>query len=133
MSFHAPEAELSLTEEKTYKIGEVAQMLHLKAHVLRFWETVFPQIDPIRTDTGQKHKGQRLYTASQVALLRRIQQLLHEQGMTIEGAKRVLDGNPAPYEDDPERPPQARDPEFVGMVTKELLAIQKLLEFAGPK
>lgn len=121
-----------MTDEKTYKIGEVAQMLHLKAHVLRFWETVFPQIDPIRTDNGQKHKGQRLYTMSQVALLRRIQQLLHEQGMTIEGAKRVLDGSPVLY-DDPECMTPARDSEFVNMVTKELLAIQKLLELAGPK
>lgn len=82
--------------EKTYRIGEAADMLHLKSYVLRFWETEFPQLAPLRTD-----KGQRLYTDQHIALLRRIKQLLHEQGMTIEGARRVLaaaslpDGSPA--------------------------------------
>lgn len=71
--------------EKTYRIGEAADLLHLKSYVLRFWETEFPQLAPLRTD-----KGQRLYTDSHIALLRRIRQLLHEQGMTIEGARRVL-------------------------------------------
>lgn len=71
--------------EKTYRIGEAADMLHLKSYVLRFWETEFPQLAPLRTD-----KGQRLYTDHHIALLHRIRQLLHEQGMTIEGARRVL-------------------------------------------
>lgn len=71
--------------EKTYRIGEAADMLHLKGYVLRFWETEFPQLVPLRTD-----KGQRLYTDAHIALLHRIRQLLHEQGMTIEGARRVL-------------------------------------------
>lgn len=71
--------------EKTYRIGEAADMLHLKSYVLRFWETEFPQLAPLRTD-----KGQRLYTDAHIALLHRIRQLLHEQGMTIEGARRVL-------------------------------------------
>lgn len=84
--------------EKTYRIGEAADMLHLKSYVLRFWETEFPQLAPLRTD-----KGQRLYTDQHIALLRRIKQLLHEQGMTIEGARRVLaaaslpDGSPAAH------------------------------------
>lgn len=71
--------------EKTYRIGEAADMLRLKSYVLRFWETEFPQLAPLRTD-----KGQRLYTDYHIALLHRIRQLLHEQGMTIEGARRVL-------------------------------------------
>ena len=76
------------TSGKTYRIGEAAELLHLKTHVLRFWETEFSQLAPIRTD-----KGQRLYTEEHLSLLRRIQQLLHEQGMTIEGARRVLEGS----------------------------------------
>lgn len=71
--------------EKTYRIGEAADMLRLKSYVLRFWETEFPQLAPLRTD-----KGQRLYTDYHIALLHRIRHLLHEQGMTIEGARRVL-------------------------------------------
>lgn len=71
--------------EKTYRIGEAADILELKTYVLRFWETEFPQLAPLRTE-----KGQRLYTERDLRLLRRIRQLLHEQGMTIEGARRVL-------------------------------------------
>ncbi len=72
--------------EKTYRIGEVAENLQLKSYVLRFWETEFPQLEPLRTD-----KGQRLYTEANVELLKRIKALLHEQGMTIEGARRILE------------------------------------------
>ena len=72
--------------DNTHRIGEVADMLGLKSYVLRFWESEFPQLDPLRTE-----KGQRLYTTAHVTLLRRIQTLLHEEGMTIEGARRVLE------------------------------------------
>jgi DNA-binding transcriptional MerR regulator len=71
---------------KTYRIGEAAEFLKLKSYVLRFWESEFPQLVPLRTE-----KGQRLYTEEHVALLRRIQTLLHGQGMTIEGARRILE------------------------------------------
>ena len=71
---------------KTYRIGEAAAILKLKSYVLRFWESEFPQLAPLRTE-----KGQRLYTEDHVALLRRIQTLLHEKGMTIEGARRILE------------------------------------------
>lgn len=71
--------------EKTYRIGEAAAKLNLKTYVLRFWEMEFPQIAPIRTE-----KGQRLYREADVAVLRRIRYLLHERGLTIEGARRLL-------------------------------------------
>lgn len=72
-------------DEKTYRIGEAAEMLQLKSYVLRFWQTEFAQLTPLRTD-----KGQRIYTETHIELLRRIKYLLHEQGMTIEGARRAL-------------------------------------------
>lgn len=53
--------------------------------MLRFWESEFPQLEPIRTSTGQ-----RLYTDRHIQLLRRIKFLLHEEKMTIEGARRRL-------------------------------------------
>jgi DNA-binding transcriptional MerR regulator len=68
-----------------YKIGEAAALLNLKTYVLRFWETEFPQIVPLRTD-----KGQRLYTEENLALLERIRFLLHERCLTIEGARKIL-------------------------------------------
>ena len=73
-------------KDATYRIGEAAEILKLKSYVLRFWESEFPQLVPLRTE-----KGQRLYTKEHVALLRRIQTLLHEKGMTIEGARRILE------------------------------------------
>lgn len=69
----------------TYKIGEAAALLNLKTYVLRFWETEFPDVIPLRTG-----KGQRLYTVEHLALLERIRYLLHERGLTIGGARKIL-------------------------------------------
>ena len=76
---------------RMYRIGEAARALDLQTSVLRFWEGEFPELQPVRTP-----KGQRLYTEHDMEVLRRIRSLLHEQGMTIEGARRVLAGGAAP-------------------------------------
>lgn len=73
--------------ERTYRIGEAARLLDLESYVLRYWETEFTQLRP-----GRTLKGQRVYSEADLALLRRIRDLLHERGMTIEGARRVLAG-----------------------------------------
>lgn len=73
--------------KKLYRIGDAAKLLNLKPYVLRYWETEFPKLRPIRSG-----KGQRRYTEEDMALLIRIRYLLHEQGMTIEGARKLLDG-----------------------------------------
>jgi len=70
---------------KTYKIGQIAALLGLKPFVLRFWETEFPMLQPVRTP-----KGQRVYTEEHLRLLRNIQRLMHQEGMTLEGARRKL-------------------------------------------
>ena len=110
------------TPDNTYRIGEVAELLDLKTHVLRFWETEFPQLAPLRTG-----KGQRLYTEENVALLRRIRQLMHEQGMTIEGARRVLAGSAVVDESLPERVAAVPDPDFMRMLQRELTSLRRLL------
>jgi len=74
-------------EQKTYKIGEAARLCGVKPFVLRFWESEFPELAPIRTP-----KGQRLYTDEHVRLVGRIKTLLHEEGLTIEGARKKLGG-----------------------------------------
>ena len=73
--------------QKTYKIGEVAEITGLKPFVLRFWETEFPQLVPVRTK-----KGQRLYTDEHLTLLSTIKTLLYEEKLTIDGARRRLAG-----------------------------------------
>ncbi|MDE5832847.1 MAG: MerR family transcriptional regulator, partial [Desulfovibrio sp.] len=70
-----------------YKIGEIAESLNVNSSVLRFWETKFPQIVPERS-----RKGQRVYTEEQFSLLKRVRDLLYDKGMTIEGAKKALEG-----------------------------------------
>jgi DNA-binding transcriptional MerR regulator len=70
---------------EAYKIGDAAALLNLKTYVLRFWETEFPEIAPLRTDSGR-----RLYSEADLALLERIRFLLHERGLTIGGARKVL-------------------------------------------
>jgi len=66
-------------------ISEVADLLEVPAHVLRFWETRFSQIQPVK-----RGGGRRYYRPEDIALLRGIQDLLHVQGMTIKGVQKVL-------------------------------------------
>ena len=77
---------MSKDTERTYKIGHVADLLGVEPYVLRFWETEFDQLKPIRTP-----KGQRLYTDEHISLIRRIKHLLYQQGMTIAGARNKLE------------------------------------------
>jgi len=69
-----------------YRIREVAKLLDIPNHTLRFWENEFPMFKPDRTD-----KGQRRYTQEQVMMAMRIKELLHDKGLKIEAAVKVLD------------------------------------------
>ena len=66
-------------------ISEVADHLETPAHVLRFWESRFPQIRPVK-----RAGGRRYYRPSDVALLTGIKRLLHEEGLTIRGVQKIL-------------------------------------------
>ncbi|MBM3516236.1 MAG: MerR family transcriptional regulator [Alphaproteobacteria bacterium] len=66
-------------------ISETADELHIPQHVLRFWEARFPQVRPIK-----KSGGRRYYRPEDVALLRRIADLLYTQGYTVKGVQRLL-------------------------------------------
>ena len=68
-------------------IGEVAQVLGVKQHVLRYWEEQFPMLKPL-TRAG----GRRYYRPSDVALIAEIDRLLHHEGFTIRGARQALGG-----------------------------------------
>jgi DNA-binding transcriptional MerR regulator len=66
-------------------ISEVAELLETPAHVLRFWESRFPQIKPVK-----RAGGRRYYRPADMALLAGIRQLLHDEGMTIRGVQKIL-------------------------------------------
>ena len=63
----------------------MADDLHIPQHVLRFWETKFPQVKPLK-----RGGGRRYYRPDDIALLRRISDLLYTQGYTIKGVQRLL-------------------------------------------
>lgn len=68
-----------------FKIGEVCELVGVQAHVLRYWETEFPSLQP------QKNRaGQRTYRRRDVEMALRIRQLLYDEGFTIAGAKRKI-------------------------------------------
>jgi resuscitation-promoting factor RpfA len=66
-------------------ISEVADHLDTPAHVLRFWESRFPQIKPVK-----RAGGRRYYRPTDVALLEGIKRLLHDEGLTIRGVQKIL-------------------------------------------
>lgn len=66
-------------------IGELATRIGVPTHVLRYWETRFPQLKPL-----QRSGRRRYYRAEDVALAERIHHLLHVQGFTVEGARKAL-------------------------------------------
>lgn len=69
-------------------IGEAASELGLKTHVLRFWETRFDNLKPMK-----RADGRRYYRPDDMELLRKLQNLLHVQGLTIRGAVKALNGD----------------------------------------
>ena len=70
-----------------FRIGEVAQLVGVDAHVLRYWESEF-KMKPHRSGSGQRH-----YRKTDLSRFYRIKHLLHEEGYTIAGARRVLSNN----------------------------------------
>jgi DNA-binding transcriptional MerR regulator len=70
-----------------YKIGEACKALGIQPYVLRYWETEFPALTP-----SKSRSGQRVYSEKELEIIRRIKELLYEEGYTIAGAKKKLEG-----------------------------------------
>src|ERR1700689_5655587 len=81
----ARSAEIIIPEKLYFRIGEVAELCRFPAYVLRFWETEFPQLKPVKGSTGQ-----RMYRHKDVENVLRIKKLLYEEGFTIAGARQHL-------------------------------------------
>ena len=77
--------DIMIPDKLYFRIGEVASLCRLPAYVLRFWESEFPQLKPVKSSTGQ-----RMYRKRDVESVLRIKQLLYEQGFTISGARQQL-------------------------------------------
>src|SRR3954451_18964965 len=78
-------AEIHIPDKLYFRIGEVSKLCKLPAYVLRFWETEFPQLKPVKSSTGQ-----RMYRQKDVESVVRIKTLLYDEGFTIAGARQQL-------------------------------------------
>ena len=118
-------------------ISEVSNDLEVPPHVLRFWETKFPQIKPLK-----RGGGRRYYRPEDVALLRQIRQLLYNDGYTIKGVQRLLKegalkntaqlGVATAIEPDKQKQPQnsttgSREKTALRSIVDELQSLRKLL------
>ena len=76
----------AIPAKRYFTIGEVSELCGVKPHVLRYWEQEFTQLRPVK-----RRGNRRYYQHHEVLLIRRIRELLYEQGFTINGARNRLD------------------------------------------
>ncbi|MEW6119549.1 MAG: MerR family transcriptional regulator [Pseudomonadota bacterium] len=110
--------------KRYFTIGEVSELCAVKAHVLRYWEQEFTQLRPVK-----RRGNRRYYQHHEVLLIRRIRELLYEEGFTISGARQRLEldaenPSPAPAKAAPKPAAPAFD---AAKVRAEIVAILKIL------
>jgi DNA-binding transcriptional MerR regulator len=118
----AGEALPSIPAKRYFTIGEVSELCGVKPHVLRYWEQEFTQLRPMK-----RRGNRRYYQHHEVLLVRRIRELLYEQGFTISGARNRLGESgaglrkrdPAP----PESLPALNGPEDLRLALHQVLAL----------
>jgi DNA-binding transcriptional MerR regulator len=120
----------AIPAKRYFTIGEVAELCAVKPYVLRYWEQEFTQLKPMK-----RRGNRRYYQHHEVLLIRRIRELLYEQGFTISGARNQLTDVPPPNGRETRATPMAEDslpvPEVVELSTielrSELIALRDLL------
>ncbi|MFL6674791.1 MAG: MerR family transcriptional regulator [Massilia sp.] len=117
--------------KRYFTIGEVSELCGVKPHVLRYWEQEFTQLKPVK-----RRGNRRYYQHHEVLLIRRIRELLYEQGFTISGARNKLDNRGSELAGFGELPMADEAPAQPGldpdMLRDELLSILDLLKH-GPR
>jgi DNA-binding transcriptional MerR regulator len=129
----APKARV---QKRLYsKIGEACKALDIQPYVLRYWETEFPALSP-----NKSRSGQRVYSEKEIGIIRRIKELLYEEGYTIAGAKKKLEaelasGSLGGAEEGEEDSP-AVDPESAGLLesvaSEDLASAESLTAVTAP-
>ena len=115
--------------KRYFTIGEVSELCGVKPHVLRYWEQEFTQLKPVK-----RRGNRRYYQHHEVLLIRRIRELLYEQGFTISGARNRLDGRGTVDEVEAAQPaPSAPEPGIAPeLLREELHAILAILKHGPP-
>ena len=124
-------AELPPIPAKRYfTIGEVSDLCGVKPHVLRYWEQEFTQLKPVK-----RRGNRRYYQHHEVLLIRRIRQLLYEEGFTISGARNRLDNSRGVELEEKSEPSASREvkvPQGMGVdvaaIKRELRAVLDQLQ-----
>jgi len=111
--------------KRYFTIGEVSELCGVKPHVLRYWEQEFTQLKPVK-----RRGNRRYYQHHEVLLIRRIRELLYEQGFTISGARNKLDSRILDARGDDDLPLDGVtiDPNAVLAIRNELIQILMLLK-----
>ena len=104
--------------KRYFTIGEVSELCGVKPHVLRYWEQEFTQLKPVK-----RRGNRRYYQHHEVLLIRRIRELLYDQGFTISGARNRLDELVA----EPTKTPRVSRPSNLGAVRREIESLLALL------
>lgn len=110
--------------KRYFTIGEVSDLCGVKPHVLRYWEQEFTQLKPVK-----RRGNRRYYQHHEVLLIRRIRELLYEQGFTISGARNKLDsrivGEPEETAMIPDSPLSEVDAASIRQKLSEILSLLK--------
>jgi DNA-binding transcriptional MerR regulator len=104
--------------KRYFTIGEVSELCGVKPHVLRYWEQEFTQLKPVK-----RRGNRRYYQHHEVLLIRRIRELLYDQGFTISGARNRLDELVA----EPTKSPRLAKTPSLALVRKEIESVLELL------
>lgn len=106
-------------------IGELATRIGVPTHVLRYWETRFPELKPL-----QRSGRRRYYRAEDVALAETIHDLLHVKGYTVEGARKALSDGDVGGAPVPASTPRVAAPSTAGVPVQALVALRERLAAA---
>ncbi|ABR89045.1 transcriptional regulator, MerR family [Janthinobacterium sp. Marseille] len=112
--------------KRYFTIGEVSELCGVKPHVLRYWEQEFTQLKPVK-----RRGNRRYYQHHEVLLIRRIRELLYEQGFTISGARNKLDSRILEANGDDDAVPDSGptvDADQLADIRNELVEILALLK-----
>ncbi len=128
-------SESAIPDKSLFRIGEVSRVTSTNPFVLRYWETEFPMLQPVKSP-----KGHRLYRREDIDTVFTIKRLLYDEGFTIAGARRHLreqppgadgtNGGAAAPESEPhceESAPQAMSPQLASLNRKTLLDLRDSL------
>lgn len=127
-----PDHSVEIPNRAAFKASEVCEIAQIPPYVLRSWEKEFPQLG-----AASRPGGPRVYRRADVEQVLRIKQLVFAEGLTLAGARRKLEGEPPPPDEEPIEPAQGAVPDAVRarveQAKQDLRSLLQMLSGPGPK